>query len=129
MSELPYKLFVRPAKHYLIALAMCALFTGGYLLAKGTDPLINVVNALSVSGAIVFFCALLVLVSNLGAFDTVGYGFEYFMKHRYKDLYAYVAAKSEKRAGRGWMILPYAMIGLLFIAAGMLLNHVLIPQG
>ncbi len=80
-------------------------------------------DSLSVAGAVLILLGLLGLVARLGAFDTAAYGFSALSRRRrYKDLYEYTQAKAEKRSHTPPGFMPLIAVGILFLAAGIVLR-------
>ena len=79
---------------------------------------------LDLGGAVVALFGLLVLVVNLGALDTFGYGFNKMFSRdggRYQDLVEYETVKKAKRSTKKFIFMPYLLVGLFFIlVAGIL---------
>lgn len=119
-------MFVHPPKTWLIAVLVPLVLSIGILLIKGFDLPICYVDALSVSGALIIGYGVLSLLSFLGAFDTFGYGFSTFRgaNRKYSDLYEYSQARQAKRSGAEWTFVPYIMTGVLFLAAGIIVNTI-----
>ena len=52
----------------------------------------------------------------------MGYAFSTFRsQRRYADLYAYASAKKEERSRRSWGFMAFIAVGVLFLAAGLIL--------
>ncbi len=114
------KLFLHSLKHYITAIIIVIVFSLIRLFTTSFDKLINYIDALSLSGAFVFFLGLLFLVTRLGSFDIFGYSFSTFRKDsKYKDLYDYRTRKEESRSHKEWTFMPYITVGVVFFAVGM----------
>jgi len=79
-------------------------------------------DSLCIAGAVLILLGLLGLMGRLGAFDTVGYGISTIGRRRYEDLVAYTRAKAEKRSRQAPGFTPLIAVGVLFLAAGMVLR-------
>lgn len=114
------KLFLHSLKHYIAAVIIVIIFTMIRLFSTSFDLLINYIDALTLSGAFVFFLGLLFLVTRLGSFDIFAYSFSTFRKDsRYKDLYDYKTKKEESRSHKELTFMPYVTVGIIFFAIGM----------
>ena len=113
------RLFLHSPRGYLIALGLGALLTGLRLWSLGGTLPLFWADALETAGGVLI---LLGLVARLGAFDTVGYAFSTFRsRRRHADLYAYASAKKEERSRRSWGFMAFIAVGVLFLAAGLIL--------
>lgn len=116
------RLFLHSPREYLIALGLGALLTGLRLWSLGGTLSLFWADALETAGGVLILLGLLGLVARLGAFDTVGYAFSTFRsRRRYEDLYAYASAKKEERSRRSWGFMAFIAVGVLFLAAGLIL--------
>ena len=117
------RLFLHSWKRYLAAALTALAMAGLCLLTQGHTLRIHYVNAVTVAGAVVFLLGMLQLVSFFGAFDSFGYAFSSIgNKRRYHDLYEYVTARKEARSHRELTFMPFITVGLLVLAAGILLG-------
>ena len=109
------RLFLHSPKVYVIALVLGAAVAAFRLLIRWAD-------AMSTAGAVLILLGLLGVVARLGAFDTVGYGVSKIWKPRYGDLVEYTEAKAEKRSRAPLGFMPFMTVGVLFLAAGLILR-------
>jgi hypothetical protein len=78
--------------------------------------------AFATSGLVLTFVGLLLLLSYLGAFDTLGYAFTTFRsrsRRPYKDLVEYTEVKTRTRKVQEYFFVPYIVVGLIFFVLGM----------
>ncbi len=121
--DLLRRLFRHSPKRYLTALALAALLTGLRLWSLGGLLPLFWADALETAGGVLILLGLLSLAARLGAFDTVGYAFSTFRsQRRYKDLYEYSVAKKENRSRQPWGFMAFIAVGVLFLAAGLILS-------
>lgn len=112
-------------KKYVWALIINSALTLFVLFARGFDLKIYYVDAFSVGGAVSVFLGLLFWIADVGAFDTIGYGFASFRgSGKYKDLYDYTVRKREKRNRRGKGFVPYIVVGIGFLVISFLVSVV-----
>jgi len=117
------RLFPRSPGPWLAALLLGAVVTGLRLWSLGGTLPLFWSDALEAAGGILILLGLLTLVGRLGAFDTVGYAFSTFARERrYKDLYEYSAAKKETRSRGAWAFPAFAVVGLAFLVAGLIVS-------
>ena len=116
------RLFFHSPKTWGVSLLLGVLLTALGLFFRKSFLLIWWSDSLSIAGAVLVLLGLLGLVARLGAFDTVAYGFSTFGKRRYKDLFEYTQAKAEKRSHAPPGFMPLIAVGVLFLAAGILLR-------
>lgn len=116
------RLFLHSPKVYLFALVLGAALAAFNLWSRGGGLLIRWADALSTAGAFLILMGLLGLVARLGAFDTMAYGFSRLWKPRYTDLMEYTEAKAEKRSRAPLGFMPFVTVGVLFLAAGLILR-------
>ena len=114
------RLFCHRPLRYLIACALGAAVTAVCLFRGRLDVRMTWIDALTVAGAVVILLGLLGLVSHYGAFDIFGYAFSFFGYRKYGSLYEYSESKKEKRSKAGWSFMPYIIVGLLYLLAGLL---------
>ena len=116
------RLFLHSPKVYVIALGLGAAVAAFSLWSRGSGLLIRWADAMSTAGAVLILLGLLGVVARLGAFDTVGYGVSKIWKPRYGDLVEYTEAKAEKRSRAPLGFMPFMTVGVLFLAAGLILR-------
>ncbi|MBO4676404.1 MAG: DUF3899 domain-containing protein [Oscillospiraceae bacterium] len=116
------RLFLHSPKAYAAALVLGAALTVLNIWSRGGGLLFRWADALSTAGAFLILLGLLGLVARLGAFDTMAYGFSRMWKPRYKDLVEYTQAKAEKRSRAPLGFMPFVAVGVLFLAAGLILR-------
>ena len=116
------RLFLHSPKVYAAALALGAVLTAVNLWSRGGGLLFRWADAVSTAGAALIFMGLLGLVARLGAFDTMAYGFSKMWNPRYRDLVEYTEAKAEKRRRAPLGFMPFIAVGILFLAAGLILR-------
>ena len=122
MSFLRKYVFHSPV-HYGVALGLNVFFTLLVLFLRGFDSLIFYVDAFSVAGAVSILFGMLLWVSAAGAFTTFGYAFSYFREERkYKDLFEYTTAKKEKQAKKEKTLMPYIIVGFVFLIVSLVLT-------
>ena len=114
--------FHSPLRYVIAGMTGVALVLA-YLILHGFGLLFYWMDAVSTAGAVLVLVGLLGVVSYLGAFDTVGYGFHTLApERRYKDLYEYAAAKKKKRSRRELTFMPFINVGLVFLAVSLILR-------
>lgn len=115
------KLFLHSFKHYMIALGslvglvMIIMWINKFNLSRFP-------SAFATSGLILTFVGLLLLLSHLGAFDTLGYAFTTFKtrsRRPYKDLVEYTEVKNSARKVKEYFFVPYILVGLVFFVIGL----------
>ena len=116
------RLFFHSPRIYVVALLLGAVLTALNLWSRGSGLLFRWADALSTAGAFLILLGLLGLMARLGAFDTVGYGISRIWKPRYSDLVEYTQAKAEKRSRAPLGFMPFVTVGVLFLAAGLILR-------
>ncbi len=118
------KYILHSPAHYGVALGLNTFFVLLVLFLRGFDYLIYYVDAFGVAGGISMFFGALLLLSSLGAFYTFGYSFSTLRGERkYKDLYEYTKAKSDKQAKQQKIYMPYILVGLLFLIISAILAN------
>ena len=117
------RLLFHSPKTWIVSLVLGAVFTALGLWSRKSFLLIWWSDSLSVAGAVLILLGLLGLAARLGAFDTAAYGFSTLSpRRRYKDLYEYTQAKAEKRSHAPPGFMPLIAVGVLFLAAGIVLR-------
>lgn len=118
------RLFVHPFKKWIIPVVLTLVFGTVVLLLKGFNLLIYYVDAFGIGGAVTFMIGCLMLLSHLGAFDTIVYGFSTFKgsKRKYHDLYDLTQEKNLVRSRAKWTFFPFIFVGFVFLVIGFVLN-------
>ena len=89
---------------YIVAFVIASTITVIHLYETSFQYVLSYANSFILGGAVVALFGLLVLVVNLGALDTFGYGFNKMFSRdggRYQDLVEYETVKKAKRS-TGW---------------------------
>ncbi len=109
---------------YIVAFVIASTITVIHLYETSFQYVLSYANSFILGGAVVALFGLLVLVVNLGALDTFGYGFNKMFSRdggRYQDLVEYETVKKAKRSTKKFIFMPYLLVGLFFIlVAGIL---------
>lgn len=108
------------AAHYIIALVIALAIVLVILLKSSFRLRINYINALTTGGSVCILMGGLVLTAYFGAFDIFGYAFKKPSKRRKTDYFTYKQEKKEKRSFA--LVIPYIVIGALFLLIGLLLK-------
>lgn len=117
------RLFAHSWKHYAAAGAIGLLLTLLMLLKNGFGLRIAYVDGFTVAGAVLILLGLLMCTARLGAFDIFTFSFSTLREgRRYRTLYDYTEAKAEKRRRSDWFFMPYLLLGVILLAAGLLLG-------
>ena len=116
------KLFLHSFKHYMIA---AGAFVSLVMICMWIDKFntSQFPAAFASSGLVLTFVGLLLMLSYLGAFDTLGYAFTTFRSRNrrpYKDLVEYTEVKTRTRKVQEYFFVPYIVVGLVFFALGMI---------
>lgn len=116
------KIFNQKPRTYIVSVCLFLIVTIIYLGVNGFRLLINYVNAFTIAGFVDIFIGGLILVTKLGAFNTIGYGFARILGNRkkYEDLYDYNERKSSSYRG-SYSFLIFFFIGLIGIIISVIL--------
>ena len=109
---------------YIVAFIIAAIITILYLSNTTFQVLRAYADGMVTGGVVTIFIGLLVLLSNLGAFDMFSYAFSRVSRsnrERYHDLYEYSEDKRIKRSSNRYVFMPYLVVGALFILVSIIL--------
>ena len=120
--SLSSRLFRHHWGHYLAAALVGAAVALAALYQSSFTALFAYYSALTTAGAVCVLLGLLWCVSYNGTFDVFGYAFSHFGTRRYEDLRSYSQIKMEKRAKHGWTFMPWITVGIVLIAAGLIIR-------
>ena len=120
--SLTARLFRYQWGHYLAAALIGAAVAIAVLCQSSFTHLFSYYSALTTAGAVCVLLGLLWCVSYNGSFDMFGYAFSKFGTRRYEDLRTYSQIKMEKRSKHGWTFMPWITVGVVLIAAGLLIR-------
>ena len=120
--SLTARLFRHHWGHYLAAALVGAAVALAALYQSSFTALFAYYSALTTAGAVCVLLGLLWCVSYNGTFDVFGYAFSHFGTRRYEDLHSYSQIKMEKRAKHGWTFMPWITVGIVLIAAGLIIR-------
>lgn len=118
-------IFLHSSGRYIASAIISVIVTFLYLLSYGFDTFLNYCNGLSIGGAVTFLIGGLVMVSYLGGFDTITYGFSTIKKDgkgKYLDLYDYSTKKKEERKTKKLPFIPYFTVGGIVIIISFILS-------
>ena len=107
-----------------IALTLLVLFRDGF------HVLLAYVNGLTTAGILLVLVGLLLLVVHFGSLDTFAFAFKKAKELRRKDVegmprqsyWEYLQAKQEQRRTESWDFMAYVWVGVVFTAAGFLVE-------
>ena len=126
------RLFPKSIASYIYALISGAAITIYVIAQTGFDVLISYVNGLTSSGILLVLFGLLMLAIHLGAGDSLTYTFRKIRETHRKDsmieeltrqsYWDYIQTKQNQRKVREWTFMAYIWVGVVFIAAGFLVE-------
>lgn len=125
------KLFPPTPRAYVSAAVIGIVITLYVLWQNGFDKLYAYINGLTAAGALLVLFGLLMLVAHFGAFDSFAFAFKKAMEARRRDFpehlvkqsyWDYLQGKQEERKREDWTFMAYVWVGLLFVAAGFIVE-------
>lgn len=119
------KLFFHSPKRYIAALVITLVITAVRMLVL-SPSWFSFVDGLGMGGVLTALFGLLVLVTNLGAFNLFAFSFStHGLKRKYKTYYDYTEAKNEERRGNWRFCIPYVTVGIPAVIASMVMDSLI----